>query len=84
MAGIHSYIFIIFRLPYKVERKPDELHYTYLDTIGRPVVVMTKKNLVETHILDFELHYKFSAIYMLQEPLLIVAAFLLMFTLVCI
>jgi len=33
------------------------LHYTYLDTIGRPVVVITKNNLVEQHIADFEVWY---------------------------
>lgn len=31
-----------------------EYHRTYLDTVGRPVVVATKENLVEQHIVDFE------------------------------
>lgn len=31
-----------------------ELHFTYLDTVGRPVVVAHKTNLVEQHIQDFE------------------------------
>lgn len=30
------------------------VHHTYLDTIGRPVVVINKNNLVEQHIADFE------------------------------
>lgn len=41
-------------MPYAVERLPDELHYTYLDTVGRPVIVLQKSNLVEQHIQDFE------------------------------
>lgn len=41
-------------MPYAVERLPDELHYTYLDTVGRPVIVLKKANLVEQHIQDFE------------------------------
>lgn len=38
--------------PYQIDRMPDELHYTYLDTFGRPVLVVTKNNLVEQHIQD--------------------------------
>ncbi|OWK02608.1 RPN1 [Cervus elaphus hippelaphus] len=38
--------------PYEVSRGPDELHHTYLDTFGRPVIVAHKKNLVEQHIQD--------------------------------
>lgn len=38
--------------PYDISRAADELHYTYLDTFGRPVIVAYKKNLVEQHIQD--------------------------------
>uniref|UniRef100_A0AC11ESK3 Ribophorin I n=1 Tax=Ovis aries TaxID=9940 RepID=A0AC11ESK3_SHEEP len=38
--------------PYEISRAPDELHYTYLDTFGRPVIVAHKENLVEQHIQD--------------------------------
>uniref|UniRef100_A0A8C2XZ46 Dolichyl-diphosphooligosaccharide--protein glycosyltransferase subunit 1 n=1 Tax=Capra hircus TaxID=9925 RepID=A0A8C2XZ46_CAPHI len=38
--------------PYEISRGPDELHYTYLDTFGRPVIVAHKENLVEQHIQD--------------------------------
>lgn len=38
--------------PYKIDRMPNQLHYTYLDTFGRPVLVATKDNLVEQHIQD--------------------------------
>lgn len=38
--------------PYKIDRLPNQLHYTYLDTFGRPVLVATKDNLVEHHIQD--------------------------------
>jgi len=37
-----------------MDKEEHSLHYTYLDTIGRPVVVITKNNLVEQHIADFE------------------------------
>ncbi|XP_063797234.1 dolichyl-diphosphooligosaccharide--protein glycosyltransferase subunit 1 [Pseudophryne corroboree] len=65
--------------PYEVNRDPDELHYTYLDTFGRPVIVAHKNNLVEQHIQDIVLHYTFNKILMLQEPLLVVGAFYILF-----
>ena len=43
-----------FKAPFPVNRHADELHFTYLDTVGRPVLVATKTNLVEAHIQDFE------------------------------
>ncbi|MPC07727.1 dolichyl-diphosphooligosaccharide--protein glycosyltransferase subunit 1-like [Portunus trituberculatus] len=70
---------IAFETPYPMERLPDTVHYTYLDTVGRPVVSVTKNNLVESHIQDFTLHYKFPSILMLQEPLLVVIAFFILF-----
>ena len=39
--------------PYAVNRQPDELHFTYLDTVGRPVIILKKSNLVEQHIDEF-------------------------------
>ncbi|KAK5934432.1 hypothetical protein CgunFtcFv8_014832 [Champsocephalus gunnari] len=65
--------------PYKIDRKPNQLHYTYLDTFGRPVLVASKSNLVEHHIQDVMVHYNFNRILMLQEPLLVVAAFYILF-----
>nr|XP_057924861.1 dolichyl-diphosphooligosaccharide--protein glycosyltransferase subunit 1 [Doryrhamphus excisus] len=65
--------------PYKIDRMPNQLHYTYLDTFGRPVLVATKNNLVEQHIQDVVVHYNFNKILMLQEPLLVVSAFYILF-----
>nr|CAD7459342.1 unnamed protein product [Timema tahoe] len=70
--------------PYAVERLPDTLHFTYLDTTGRPVITLRKKNLVEHHIQDFDLQYTFPKTLMFQEPLLVVIAFYLLFILVII
>ena len=42
------------RTPFEVKREADDVHFTYLDTTGRPVVVLRKFNLVEQHIQDFE------------------------------
>ncbi|KAM6981195.1 dolichyl-diphosphooligosaccharide--protein glycosyltransferase subunit 1 [Aplochiton taeniatus] len=65
--------------PYPIDRIPDQLHFTYLDTFGRPVLVATKTNLVEQHIQDVVVHYTFNKILMLQEPLLVVGAFYILF-----
>lgn len=65
--------------PYAVNRLPDEVHYTYLDTVGRPVIIFTKKNLVENHIHDFNLKYNFSKTLMIQEPLLVVGFLYILF-----
>ncbi|CAG5136260.1 unnamed protein product [Candidula unifasciata] len=70
---------IQLKVPFDVERRGDDVHYTYLDTLGRPVVVLHKLNLVEQHIQDFELHYTFQRLRLLQEPLLVVGAFYLLF-----
>lgn len=68
--------------PYSVERKPNDLHFTYLDTVGRPVIVIKLKNVVENHIQAFQVKYKFQKTMILQEPLLVVGFFYILFTLV--
>lgn len=45
---------IKLKAPYEVQRDADKLHFTYLDTVGRPVVTLHKDRLVEQHIQDFE------------------------------
>lgn len=68
--------------PYDVQRLPNEKHYTYLDTVGRPVVVISKRNMLFQHIQDFEIHYKFDKIMLLNEPMLIVIPLFGLFCLV--
>ncbi|XP_059484296.1 dolichyl-diphosphooligosaccharide--protein glycosyltransferase subunit 1 [Neocloeon triangulifer] len=79
--GCHS---IELTAPYSVKRLKDTLHQTYLDTKGRPVVSVSKSNLVENHIDDFELRYTFAKVLMFQEPLLVIFAFFALFLLVII
>ncbi|XP_048740407.2 dolichyl-diphosphooligosaccharide--protein glycosyltransferase subunit 1-like [Ostrea edulis] len=68
-----------FEAPYDVQQGENQLHFTYLDTTGRPVIVIHKSNLAEQHIQDFQLHYTFQKMLLLQEPLLVVGAFYLLF-----
>ncbi|CAI9717890.1 dolichyl-diphosphooligosaccharide--protein glycosyltransferase subunit 1-like [Octopus vulgaris] len=75
---------IKLRAPFEIVHGKRQLHFTYLDTIGRPVIVLHKNNLVEQHIQDFELSYSFQKFLLLQEPLLVVGAFYLLFLVVII
>jgi oligosaccharyltransferase complex subunit alpha (ribophorin I) len=70
--------------PYDVQRLPSEKHYTYLDTVGRPVVVISKRNMLFQHIQDFEIHYTFDKIMLFHEPMLIVIPLFGLFCLVII
>lgn len=62
-----------------IKRLPDSLHYTYLDTIGRPTVRLQMSNVVESHISDFELKYKFPKAFMFHEPLIVIVAIYILF-----
>ncbi|KAG1698139.1 Dolichyl-diphosphooligosaccharide--protein glycosyltransferase subunit 1 [Nymphon striatum] len=70
---------IKLNIPYPVKRDNNGLHYTYLDTTGRPLLTAHKSNLVENHIQDFQLNYTFERVLMFQEPLLVVVALYLFF-----
>ena len=76
---LFSFRNIQFKAPFKVEEKPRELLYTYLDTTGRPVVMATASNLVDQHIDEFDLSYQFESYLMFLEPLLVTGAIYLFF-----
>jgi oligosaccharyltransferase complex subunit alpha (ribophorin I) len=71
-----------FHSPYPTSRKGDALHFTYLDTKGRPVVNIENIGvLTEKHIQDFQLEFIFPKSFMIHEPLLLVIAFFIFFAL---
>lgn len=49
--------------PYPMTRLPDSLHFTYLDTKGRPVVELSGKNLVENHIQEFKVQLQIAHLF---------------------
>ncbi|KAL2609587.1 hypothetical protein R1flu_028160 [Riccia fluitans] len=53
--------------------------YTYLDTVGRTVIELTKKNVIPEHNVNFQVYYRFNSIALLAEPLLLVAGFFAFF-----
>eukprot|EP01112_Ceratiomyxa_fruticulosa_P012202 TRINITY_DN3370_c0_g1_i1.p1 TRINITY_DN3370_c0_g1~~TRINITY_DN3370_c0_g1_i1.p1 ORF type:complete len:585 (+),score=115.06 TRINITY_DN3370_c0_g1_i1:127-1881(+) len=68
------------RTPFSVDKKGTDLIKTYLDTSGRPVVVVEKHNVFSEHNQFFQVEYRFSTLSMLQEPLLIVIFVFLLLT----
>ncbi|KAL6844278.1 hypothetical protein ACP4OV_025951 [Aristida adscensionis] len=51
-----------------------ETSYSYLDVVGRPTVVLKKKNVVGEHNVPFQVHYEFNPIFMLAEPVMLISA----------
>jgi len=70
--------------PYAVTQLPDTLHFTYLDTVGRPVINLVKENAVEYHSQPFTIYYEFAWINILREPLIAIIAFFTLFFVVII
>jgi len=66
-------------VPFGVDKESTEKHYTYLDTAGRPVIVLEKKNVVSDHNRFFQVTYRFSSLALLHEPLLLIFGFFLVF-----
>jgi len=66
-------------LPFAVESESRDVHFTYLDTYGRPVLSLNKKNVVAEHNQYIQITYRFSSSTMLQEPLLLIGAYFLFF-----
>jgi oligosaccharyltransferase complex subunit alpha (ribophorin I) len=65
--------------PFPIDSQSTDVHYTYLDTTGRPVLILKKKNVISDHNKFFQVTYRFSQLSMLQEPLLLFAAFFMFF-----
>ncbi|KAG5557493.1 hypothetical protein RHGRI_007658 [Rhododendron griersonianum] len=53
--------------------------YSYLDVVGRTVVVLEKKNVVPEHNSPFQVYYNFNPIFMLAEPLMLASVFFFLF-----
>ncbi|KAL6074015.1 proteasome regulatory particle base subunit [Balamuthia mandrillaris] len=67
--------------PFSIDDQSTAIHKTYLDTAGRTVVILHKRNVVAEHDQAFQVRYSFATTSMLQEPLLLVAAYFAAFLL---
>ncbi|KAK6929185.1 Ribophorin I [Dillenia turbinata] len=65
-------------VPFPVEQHL-ETSYSYLDVVGRTVVVLEKTNVVPEQNTPFQVYYTFKPFFMLAEPLMLASAFFLFF-----
>jgi oligosaccharyltransferase complex subunit alpha (ribophorin I) len=77
--GAHS---IEWRTPFDIDSAEFTEFKTYLDTTGRPTLILRKANCVRFHQQHFQVSYRFAKASILREPLLIAAATLLCLLLV--
>lgn len=56
-----------------------EIKYSHLDIVGRPVVVLEKANVVPEHNMYFQVYYKFNNLSLLREPLMLIFGFFFLF-----
>lgn len=70
-------------LPFDMDVSHDK-KYTYLDTVGRPVLVLRKTNLISVHDKPFAVDYSFGTGALLSEPLLLIAVFAAFFVAVAV
>jgi oligosaccharyltransferase complex subunit alpha (ribophorin I) len=71
-----------FVTPFPVDSHSFDTHFTYLDTSGRPVLIIKKSNVVPEHNKYFQVLYRFSQTSLLREPVLLIGAFFLLFAFV--
>nr|CAD1835277.1 unnamed protein product [Ananas comosus var. bracteatus] len=60
-------------------KQSEEVKYSHLDIVGRPVVVLEKTNVVPEHNLYFQVFYRFSNLSLLREPVMLASGFFLLF-----
>ncbi|KAK4790681.1 hypothetical protein SAY86_017985 [Trapa natans] len=65
-------------VPFPVEQYLEK-KYSYLDVVGRTVVVLEKNNVVPEHNSPFQVYYHFNPIFMLAEPIMLTTTFFLLF-----
>lgn len=59
-------------VPFEVQKAFDT-KFTYLDTAGRPVLVLRKAHVTPEHATKFNVDYAFASTGILREPLLLIA-----------
>ncbi|MCL7044242.1 hypothetical protein MKW94_002497 [Papaver nudicaule] len=65
-------------VPFGVKQQ-EEVKYSNLDIVGRPVVLLEKTNVVPEHNQYFQVYYRFNSLSLLMEPLMLICGFLFFF-----
>jgi len=63
-------------MPFPADTESFGRSYSYLDSVGKPTVIVEKNNLVDEQFSDFQVSYEFSNMTYLRKPLLLSAAVL--------
>jgi len=61
--------------PFDIDEEASSTVISYLDTSGRPALLLKKANVVHHHNDYFQVSYRFPAVYMLREPVFLMLAF---------
>lgn len=62
---------VMLDTPFEINRLPDMQYYAFMDTTGRTVITLSKENLISDYKQDLSLSYKYSAVYLLNKPLIL-------------
>ncbi|KAJ6242406.1 dolichyl-diphosphooligosaccharide--protein glycosyltransferase subunit 1 [Anaeramoeba flamelloides] len=68
--------------PFGVDSQSFQVYNEFLDTTGRPVLVLEKKLLVPSHNQNIEIFYDLSFVDMWRKPILLVTIFFIVFCLI--
>jgi len=68
-------------LPYSFDSEEKKMTYSYLDTTGRPTIILTKENICDDHFQYFQVSYTLPFFFSLQKPFVVS---LFIFALFCI
>lgn len=67
-------------VPFPVDSQSRDVHFTFLDITGRPVVVLRKSNLISTvHNQHFQVYFTISPLTKWKEPAMVAIAILALF-----
>ncbi|KAF8311164.1 oligosaccharyl transferase alpha subunit [Clavulina sp. PMI_390] len=66
--------------PFSVDSVLRETHISYLDTKGRPALILSKKNLTDKHFMNVYVSYRVSSVAHLSKVTAVSTAFALLFT----
>lgn len=69
--AVHTHSNIILSPPFPVDESSNQTTYTYLDTTGRPTLVLHKTACSEKHGLEVLVSYDYSKANLLRKPFVI-------------
>lgn len=69
---------ITVSVPFPIKQS-EEMKFSHLDMVGRPVVVLEKANVVPEHNQYFQVKYRFNNLSLFREPLMLISGFFFLF-----